>query len=277
MRNRITEKTVAWTAQCLGWIRRHAVLIAMGALLATAVTPRPGNGQGFSPCCTTLAVGLGTINSTLGSVVGSGLQAINGVMADINGFEQTIVWPRQAIASALRLGVQIQGLYTQVRVIFRIPIATATLRSPQQLEGILMSRSAAQIPNTANGYQNVYGSVPLPQNAPPPVRDMIDMTDATAKDAMQRAIAIDAIADQELAAADQINGNVQTATPGTAPIIEAQADAWLIRAHAYTQSALADLMRVRAIDLANTGAGMKLGSSYASSTQQNVTGALQHK
>jgi hypothetical protein len=277
MRNRITEKTVAWTAQCLGWIRRHAVLIATGALLATAVTPRPGNGQGFSPCCTTLAVGLGTINSTLGSVVGSGLQAINGVMADINGFEQTIVWPRQAIASALRLGVQIQGLYTQVRVIFRIPIATATLRSPQQLEGILMSRSAAQIPNTANGYQNVYGSVPLPQNAPPPVRDMIDMTDATAKDAMQRAIAIDAIADQELAAADQINGNVQTATPGTAPIIEAQADAWLIRAHAYTQSALADLMRVRAIDLANTGAGMKLGSSYASSTQQNVTGALQHK
>jgi hypothetical protein len=277
MRNRITEKTVAWTAQCLGWIRRHAVLIATGALLATAVTPRPGNGQGFSPCCTTLAVGLGTINSTLGSVVGSGLQAINGVIADINGFEQTIVWPRQAIASALRLGVQIQGLYTQVRVIFRIPIATATLRSPQQLEGILMSRSAAQIPNTANGYQNVYGSVPLPQNAPPPVRDMIDMTDATAKDAMQRAIAIDAIADQELAAADQINGNVQTGTPGTAPIIEAQADAWLIRAHAYTQSALADLMRVRAIDLANTGAGMKLGSSYASSTQQNVTGALQHK
>jgi hypothetical protein len=277
MRNRITEKIVARTARCLGWIRRHAVLIATGALLATAVTPRPGNGQGFSPCCTTLAVGLGTINSSLGNVIGSGLQAINGVMTDINRFEQTIVWPRQAIASALRVGVQIQDLYTQVRVIFRIPIATATLRSPQQLEGILMSRSAAQIANTANGYQNVYGAVPLPQNAPPAVRDMIDMTDATAKDAMQRAIAIDAIADQELAAADQINGNVQSATPGTAPIIEAQADAWLIRAHAYTQSALADLMRVRAIDLANAGAGLKLGSSYASSTQQNVTGSLQHK
>jgi len=48
------------------------------------------------------------------------------------------------------------------------------------------------------------------------VRDIIDMTDAVAQDAMERAIAIDAIADQELAAADQINTNVQSATPGSA-------------------------------------------------------------
>jgi len=119
--------------------------------------------------------------------------------------------------------------------------------------------------------------VPTPQNAPPPVRDIIDMTDAVAQDAMERAIAIDAIADQELAAADQINTNVQSATPGSAPIIEAQADAWLVRAHAYTQSALADLMRVRAIDLANNAAHLKLGSAGAVTMQQNVTTTLQHQ
>ena len=94
---------------------------------------------------------------------------------------------------------------------------------------------------------------------------------------MARAIAIDAIADQELAAADQINTNVQSATPGSAPIIEAQADAWLVRAHAYTQSALADLMRVRAIDLANNAAHLKLGSAGAVTMQQNVTATLQHQ
>jgi hypothetical protein len=70
---------------------------------------------------------------------------------------------------------------------------------------------------------------------------------------------------------------VQSATPGSAPIIEAQADAWLVRAHAYTQSALADLMRVRAIDLANNGAHLKLGSAWAVTTQQNVSTTLQHK
>jgi hypothetical protein len=259
------------------WIRRHTVLAASVLLLTVIISPRTVQGQLPSPCCAILAAGLGTINSTLGSVIGGGLQAINTVLSDISNFEQTVVWPKQAIAQALGMAGQIQGFYAQIRAIFQIPIATATLQNPRQLESILLSRSAGQIPNTPGGYAAVYGVVPTPQNAPPPVRDIIDMTDAVAQDAMERAIAIDAIADQELAAADQINTNVQSATPGSAPIIEAQADAWLVRAHAYTQSALADLMRVRAIDLANNGAHLKLGSAWAVTTQQNVSTTLQHK
>ncbi len=277
LRRKWIGKTANGVSRILSCLRRHAVLVALVALIGATIRPGRISGQVFSPCCTTMAVGLGTINSTLGNVVGNGLQGINGVMTDISRFEQTVVWPARAIAAALGVGAQIQGFYSEIRVIFQTPIATATLRNPQQLESILMSRSAAQISNMPNGYANVYGVVPTPQNAPPPVRDMIDMTDATAEDAMQRAIAIDAIADKEIQAADQINVNVQSATPGTAPIIEAQADAWLIRAHAYTQSALADLMRVRAIDLANTGAGMKLGSSYAAAAQQNITNTLQRQ
>jgi hypothetical protein len=187
------------------------------------------------------------------------------------------VWPPQAIAQALGMAGQIQGFYAQIRAVLQIPIATATLPNPRQLESILLSRNPGQIASTTGGYASVYNAVPAPQNAPPAVRDLIDMTDAVAQDAMERAIAIDAIADQELSAADQINANVQSAAPGTAPIIEAQADAWLVRANAYTQSALADLMRVRAIDLANNGANLKLGSAWAVSTQQNVTTTLQHK
>ena len=258
-------------------IRRHAVLAAVALLLTALVSPRKIQGQLPSPCCAVLAAGLGTINSTLGSVIGGGLQSINTVLSDISNFEQTVIWPRQAIAQALGMAGQIQGFYAQIRAIFRIPISSATLQNPKQLESILLSRNPGQIPNTTGGYGAVYGVVPTPQNAPPPVRDIIDMTDAVAQDAMERAIAIDAIADQELAAADQINTNVQSATPGSAPIIEAQADAWLVRAHAYTQSALADLMRVRAIDLANNAAHLKLGSSWAVTTQQNVTTTLQHK
>lgn len=259
------------------WIRRHTVLAAVALLLTVLISPRKVQGQLPSPCCAILAAGLGTINSTLGSVIGGGLQAINTVLSDISNFEQTVIWPKQAIAQALGMAGQIQGFYAQIRAIFQIPIATATLQNPRQLESILLSRSPGQIPNTTGGYAAVYGVVPTPQNAPPPVRDIIDMTDAVAQDAMERAIAIDAIADQELAAADQINTNVQSATPGSAPIIEAQADAWLVRAHAYTQSALADLMRVRAIDLANNGAHLKLGSAWAVTTQQNVSTTLQHK
>jgi hypothetical protein len=261
----------------LRWTRQHTILAAVALLVTAIIAPRQVQGQLPSPCCAILATGLGTINSSLINVVGGGLQAINTVMTDIRNFEQTVIWPQQAIARALGLAEQIQGSYVQIRTIFQVPIASATLANPRQLESVLLSRNAGQIPKTTAGYAAVYGTVPTPQNAPPPVRDMIDITDAAAQDAMERAIAIDAIADQEFAAADQINANVQSATPGSAPLIEAQADAWLVRAHAYTQSALSDLMRVRAIDLANNGAHLKLGSAWAVNTQQDVTNSLQHR
>ncbi len=280
MRDYITVLINKAKEVCIGagqWVRRHAVLAAIVLLLLAVISPRNVQGQLPSPCCAILATGLGTINSTLGSVIGGGLRAMNTVLSDISNFEQTVIWPKQAITRALGMAGLIQGFYTQIRGIFQIPIATATLQNPRQLESILLSRNPGQISNTGGSYAAVYGTVPTLQNAPPPVRDIIDMTDAVAQDAMARAIAIDAIADQELAAADQINTNVQSATPGSAPIIEAEADAWLVRAHAYTQSALADLMRVRAIDLANNGAHLKLGSAWAVTTQQNITTTLQHK
>jgi hypothetical protein len=262
------------------WSCRHAVLLALVLLLSTIVVPREVQGQLPSPCCAMLAEGLGTINITLGSVIGAGLQAINTILNNTNSFLQTYVWPLKAIAQALGMAGQIQGFYAQISAILQIPIATATLPNPKQLESILMSGmsgSPGQIPNTTGSYAAVYNVVPTPQNASPAVRDLIDMNDAVAQDAMERAIAIDAIAAQELSAASQINANIQSAAPGTAPMIEAEADAWLVRANAYTQSALSDLMRVRAIDLADSGAHLKLGSGWAVLTQQDITTTLQHK
>ncbi len=259
------------------WSRRHTVLLALALLLSTLVAPTRVRGQLPSPCCALLAEGLGTINVTLGSVIGAGLGAISAILTNTNNFLQTNVWPPQAVAQALGMAGQIQGFYSQIQTILQIPIANATLPFPKQLESTLLSQNPGQIPSTTGNYANVYNVVPAQQNASPAVRDLIDMTDAVAQDAMERSIAIDAIADQELSAAAQINTNVQSAAPGSAPIIEAQADAWLIRANAYTQSALADLMRVRAIDLANNGANLKLGSGWAVLTQQNITTTLQHK
>ena len=65
--------------------------------------------------------------------------------------------------------------------------------------------------------------------------------------------------------------------PGSAPIIEAQADAWLIRANAYTQSATADLMRLRAIDLANASADIKMGATNTTSLRQALANLMQHQ
>jgi hypothetical protein len=107
-----------------------------------------------------------------------------------------------------------------------------------------------------------------------PVRDLVDMTDAESQAALKKAIELDALADVELAAADRINQQLQNAAPGTAPLLEAQAAAWLVRANAYTQSAMAELVRVRSIDLANAGAELKLNAAHTSTIRNDAGQAL---
>jgi hypothetical protein len=50
-----------------------------------------------------------------------------------------------------------------------------------------------------------------------------------------------------------------------------------VRANAYTQSALTELMRLRAIDLANAGAEMKIDAQQGAALRGNVTGALKRR
>jgi hypothetical protein len=87
-------------------------------------------------------------------------------------------------------------------------------------------------------------------------------------------VALDAIADTEMQAAAQINSELQAAAPGTAPMIEAEAAAWLVRANAYTQTALSDVIRVRAIGLANNSDLMKFNAASAAQVRQNAISAL---
>jgi len=222
-----------------------------------------------------MQAGLASISSALSHVVGGGLNSVLSTDQGIHSFQQTVVWPQVSITQAQGLVGTLRGLFSQTESLIHTPVASATLPSTQQLEAILLSRNAAQIPNTTSVYTAVYGLVPGQTNAPPSVRNTIDMSDAVAQDAMKRAISIDNLADLELQAASQINQSIQTAAPGSAPIIEAQADAWLVRSNAYTQAALADLMRVQAVDLASAGAGVKTGATNASSLQQKIQQMLQ--
>ncbi len=93
-----------------------------------------------------------------------------------------------------------------------------------------------------NRFTTVYQAIPPATDAPPAMRDLIDMTDATAQAALKKAIAIDAAADQLMNASDQLAAELAVAAPGTAPMIEAQSAAMLVKAHALTQSATAELV-----------------------------------
>jgi hypothetical protein len=224
-----------------------------------------------------MAAGLSTISSTLSSVIGGGLNGILSIEQGISNFEQTVVWPQNLINQARSLVGSVQGIFSQIEGVMRVPVNSATLPATQQFEQNLLSRDPNQIVQTSAQYTAVYGAVPDATAASPQARDMVDMTDAAAQAALKRAIEIDALADLELQAADQINQSVQTAAPGSVPIIEAQADAWLVRANAYTQAATADLMRVRAIDLADASANVKSGATNTTVLLQQLNNLLNHR
>ena len=257
------------------WARAHKLRITVLAIVFALIAPRPAKTQFLDPCCAIMQAGLASISSALSHVIGGGLNSVLSTDQGIHSFQQTVVWPQASITHAQGLVGTLRGLFSQTESLIHTPVASATLPSTQQLETILLSRNANQIPNTTSSYTVVYGSVPSQTNAPQNVRNMIDMNDAVAQDAMKRAISIDNLADLELQAASQINQSIQTAAPGSAPIIEAQADAWLVRSNAYTQAALADLMRVQAVDLASAGTGVKMGATNASSLQQKIQQMLQ--
>ena len=221
-----------------------------------------------------MAAGLNTIASTLSKIIGGGLNQILSVEQDISGFEQSAVWPQALINQALSLVAGTRLIFTRMQGVMRIPVNSASLPVTRQFEQTLLSGNPNQIALTSAQYVAVYGGVPNAASASPQTRNVVDMTDAAAQAAMKRAIEIDALADLELKAADQINRSIATAAPGSAPIIEAQADAWLVRADAYTQAATADLMRLRAIDLADASADIKNGAANTTAIQQQIYNLL---
>ena len=257
------------------WMKSHKFRVILLSLILMVAAPWPAEGQ-FSPCCAILAAGLSSISSALESVIGGGLNQILGIDQNIQQFEQNIVWPQNLINQARALVGSLQGIFNQIQALTRIPVNSATLPNARQLEANLLSRNANQIAQTSANYTALYGQVPTATDASQQVRDIVDMTDAAALAAMKRAIEIDALSDLELQAASQINQSIQNAAPGSAPIIEAQADAWLVRAHAYTQAATADLMRLRAIDLANSSADIKMGATNTANLRQQLMNLLQH-
>jgi hypothetical protein len=258
------------------WIFGHKFRAAVLALVLLVIAPWPARGQFVDPCCAIMAAGLASISSALQNVIGGGLNQILGVDQSIQQFEQNVIWPQNLINQARALVGGLQGIFNQIQSLTQIRVNSATLPNSQQLEANLLSRNANQISQTSTNYTALYGQVPTTTDASQQVRDMVDMTDAAAQDAMKRAIEIDALSDLELQAASQINQSIQSAAPGSAPIIEAQADAWLVRANAYTQAATADLMRLRAIDLANSSADIKMGATNTTNLRQQLMNLLQH-
>jgi hypothetical protein len=261
-------------------------IIALIVVVALLV-PQPANAQlGFitgligiiSSGLSSVSGVLFAVNTTLQNVIGPLLSGISSAMSAIQNstqgildFQRNTVYPLAAINSARSLVGQIQGIYNSIRGIWSTVVRSATLVNPQGLESVILSKDAGQIGAVAARFSAVYTPLPAATEVHPSTRDVIDSSDAASQAAMKRSMAIDDIADRELDAADQMMSALASTAPGTAEMIGAQAGAWVVRSHAYTQQALAEMMRLRAIELAGQGAQMKDAARFARETRNKLT------
>ena len=262
----------------IAWSYRTQLLVVI--LLVCLLAPQPVRAQ-FGIDWAPIVAAIKSIGSAISGVIAPALKAINGALGALNGilnavhtFFQTVIYPKDTIARAQGLVGTVGALYANIRAIATINVASATLPIPKNFETLLLSRNPLNIPTVTVQFQSLYQNVPPATNASPQQRDIIDITDAAAQDAFKRSVALDAIADTEMQAADRINTELGQAAPGTAPMIEAEAAAWLVRANAYTQSALGDVMRLRAVTLANSGAQLKFNANSAAQIRQNALDSM---
>jgi NADH dehydrogenase/NADH:ubiquinone oxidoreductase subunit G len=264
------------TLSLLWKLLRNSLVVASVLAVVVALLPTKARSQlGLDPCCAIMSAGLNTISGLLRSVVAKPLGSIQQNQQQAANYEQQVVFPMAAITQARNMAVQFEGQFVQMRQLFQLPISSATLRTPQLLEQSLLSGNPRAMPQITSNYSALYGTVMPSANAPQSVRNMVDMTDAEAQAAMKKAVEIDALANLELQAAEQINQQLQTAAPGSSTILEAETAAWLVRANAYTQSAMAELVRVRSIELANSSGQLKFSASHASTLHTSGNQVLQ--
>ena len=263
-----------WAKKACPELKWKAIFVAVLAFVLVMV-PLGARGIVLDPCCAIMSAGLSTISGLLKNVVARPLSQIQQIQQQAANFQQQFIYPKSAIDRALGLAGQMQTQLRQMNQVYRLPTNSATLALPQQLEQVLLSHNPQAMAQVTQHYAAVYGTVIAPADAPQPVRDLVDMTDAEAQAALKKAVQLDALADVEIAAADRITQQLQNAAPGSAPILEAQASAWLVRANAYTQSAMAELIRVRSIDLANSGAQMKFSAGDVNTLRNNTNQVLQ--
>jgi hypothetical protein len=267
--NGTEERPAVWSR--LSLVRKGAA----AALVLLLLAPKPVHAQ-FGIDLAAILAALEKMQSMMSSYIAAPLQFIQKEQQSLSDYEHQVMYPVQKIQQAQNSVSQFENQFHQVSGLFHINVSSATLPQSQNLESLLLSRNAANVGSVTGQYQSVYGVV-MPQNAASPeVRNMTDMTDAQAQDAMKRAIQIDALSDAELAQADAMGKQIAAAAPGSAPILEAEADAWVVRANAYTQAALAELMRTRGVDIANQSKAVKIGATQNTTTNGLLTTSLSH-
>ena len=250
-------------------VARRMVLSGLSVAVLSVFAVRPAHSQLGIDVAAILA-GLKEINSTLNNAVGAPLKVINNIEREEQQYQQQVLYPLSAINSAKQMASGFSNSFMNFRQLGTMNISSASLPNPQQLEQQMLSGNPNNISLIGNSYHNVYAPLPAATAVPQNVEYQIDMGDAQAQDALKKAIELDAFAARELEVAQKLNGQIAASAAGSAPILDAEASAWVVQANAYTQMGMAELLRLNSAGLSNRSGELKDSTNQMQDLNQQL-------
>jgi hypothetical protein len=247
------------------WKKRLMIAILIAG--SCCVAPRLAHGQFLSV--------FDSIFSSIQTDMGGALKAINQIKQQVQQLYQTTMWPLAALNQARGfVSNSINTYRNQMNQIFTTKFSSAVLPGPQQFETLLHSRLSTQIPSLQTGFTTNYGAVPQANAARPQDRVMMDMDDALSQQNLKTTLIADQAQDVTLQAANLMENQVATSTPGSNPFLTAEAQIANLRCQAYMQKMLAAQLRQEAGRIAHDNALVKSRSTASGDVNSMVTGAL---
>jgi len=248
--------------------KREATAFAIGLLAAVlAVAPAVARAQ--------LGGIFSAILSTLTGPIGGALSSMNNIQREVLQTEQQVLWPLSLIHQAQNYISTIKASYRGwMNNVFSIRINSASLPTPRNLESAFLSGQTTQIGNFTQIYTNTYGVQPVIGAAPALNLQLMDIEDATAKDATAQSMAADQATATMLQTAQRIEDESQTTAPGTADMVAAEARTAELASMAMQHKLLAYELREKAMELAHRGTILKQSTGNAQQLQQQLLNHL---
>ncbi|MGH9607977.1 MAG: hypothetical protein ACRD3N_20000 [Terracidiphilus sp.] len=220
----------------------------------------------------------GLFSAILGTItgpIGGALTDINQVRGEILQTEQQILFPVALIEETKNYIATIKASYRGwMNSVFSIRINSAVLPASQSFESEFLSAQTGQIPGFTQSYRTEYGAQPAMRAAPQLNLQMMDIEDATAKDATEQSMAADQATATMLQTAQKIEDQAEAAAPGTADMVAAEARTAELASIAMQQKLLAYQLREAAIELAQRNAVLKQSAANMQNLNQQLLNNL---
>jgi hypothetical protein len=216
----------------------------------------------------------GLFSAILGTItgpIGGALTDINRVRSEVLQTEQQALWPVALIAETRNYIATIKASYRGwMNSVFAIRVNSAILPASRSFESEFLSAQSGQISNISQSYATEYGAQPAMGAAPQLNLQMMDIEDATAKDATEQSMAADQATQTMLQTAQKIEDQAETTAPGTADMVAAEARTAELASIAMQQRLLAYQLREAAFELAHRDAVLKESTTNMQNLNQQL-------